>query len=231
MDQSTVASNRRTDDQQINELLIRDRSFIFNRINWIGKRSIDIIMSFISIIGLCPFMILLAIIIFIDDPMGSPIFVQQRCGRHGRLFKLYKFRSMCVNAENELTELIDMNEMSGPVFKIKNDPRITRVGRFIRTTSIDELPQLFNVLMGDMSLVGPRPPLPNEVKQYNSYQSQRLFVTPGLTCYWQVSPQRNTLSFDEWVELDIKYMNERSLWLDFKLVIMTIKVMALGQGQ
>ena len=129
---------------------------------------------------------------------------------------------MVPNAEEKLQEILHHNEMDGPAFKMKNDPRITRVGRFIRKTSIDELPQLFNILKGEMSLVGPRPALPREVEQYDEYQWQRLYVTPGLTCIWQIQPNRNELTFDQWMELDVQYMRERSFLLDWKLIFKTV---------
>ena len=129
---------------------------------------------------------------------------------------------MIPNAESRLSELLAQNEMDGPVFKIKNDPRITRVGRILRKTSIDELPQLINILKGDMSTVGPRPALPREVEQYGDYERQRLYITPGLTCFWQIQPNRNDLSFSEWMELDIKYVRERSFITDWKIIFRTI---------
>ena len=132
--------------------------------------------------------------------MPSPIFTQRRVGRNGKLFKMYKFRTMCPDAEQKLKDLMERNEKDGPVFKMKNDPRITRVGKFLRKTSIDELPQLFNVLKGEMSIVGPRPALPREVTQYTAYEWQRLYVTPGLSCYWQIAPHRDQLSFEEWMD-------------------------------
>ena len=134
---------------------------------------------------------------------------------------MYKFRSMYVDAEDRLEELMHLNEQSGPVFKITNDPRITRIGKFIRKTSLDELPQLLNVLKGDMSIVGPRPALPRETIQYTPYQMQRLLVKPGITCIWQVSG-RNNIEFEEWVELDLEYIQKRSVLLDMKLILMTI---------
>lgn len=185
------------------------------------KRLFDIICSLISIIILSPVFILISLLIKIEDPKGKILFSQDRCGKNGEIFKMYKFRSMVHNAEELLEDLQKMNEMSGPVFKIKEDPRITRVGKFIRKTSLDELPQIINILNGDMSFVGPRPPLVNEVKQYNEYQIQRLLVKPGLTCIWQVSG-RNNIDFDEWIELDLKYIKERSLILDLILIIKTI---------
>ena len=139
-------------------------------------------------------------------------------GLNGKKFRFYKFRTMVANADDLLAQLLAKNEMDGPVFKIKDDPRITRIGRFIRRSSIDELPQLWNVLRGDMSLVGPRPGIPREVEQYDEYAAQRLIVTPGLTCYWQVQPNRNDLSFEEWVELDVRYIKERNFATDWKII-------------
>jgi lipopolysaccharide/colanic/teichoic acid biosynthesis glycosyltransferase len=170
------------------------------------------------------------LIIYIDDPHAGPIFSQVRCGRDGKPFRMYKFRSMYADAEERLEELLEQNEMDGPAFKLKNDPRITRVGHFIRKTSIDELPQLWNVLKGDMSIVGPRPPLPREVAQYTEQQKQRLYITPGLTCYWQIQPQRNDVSFDEWMALDLKYIQERSFLVDWKIIFGTVKVMLRREG-
>ena len=167
----------------------------------------------------------------IYHPSAGPIFSQERVGRNGKLFRLYKFRSMCPNAEAKLDELLEQNEMDGPVFKIKDDPRITRVGKFIRKTSLDELPQLWNILKGDMSIVGPRPALPREVEQYGEYEKQRLYVTPGLSCYWQVAPHRNDLTFEEWMDLDVKYVKERGFWVDWKIIFKTFKVCLLGHGE
>lgn len=190
----------------------------------ITKRIIDIVASLIGIIILLPIFIIIAIIIKLEDPKGKVFFSQIRNGKDGKEFNMYKFRSMVHNAEELLEELKEQNEMDGPVFKIKEDPRITKVGKFIRKTSIDELPQLFNVLLGDMSLVGPRPPIPREVAQYNDYQLQRLLVKPGITCYWQISG-RNNIDFDEWVELDLKYIRERSLLNDIKIIFKTLPVL------
>jgi len=188
------------------------------------KRLIDILGALFGIILLSPIFIIVSILIKLEDPKGSIVFAQERNGKDAKVFKMYKFRSMVHNAEELLKELQDKNEMDGPVFKIKDDPRITKIGKFIRKTSIDELPQLFNVLTGEMSLVGPRPPLPREVEQYNDYQMQRLSVTPGLTCYWQVGG-RNDIDFDQWVELDLKYIRERNLWIDIKLIFKTALVL------
>ena len=190
----------------------------------ISKRVIDIVGSLCGIILLSPLFLIVAILIKLEDPKGKVFFAQERNGIYPKTFKMYKFRSMVHNAEELLKDLMDRNEQTGPVFKINDDPRITKVGKFIRKTSIDELPQLFNVLKGDMSLVGPRPPIPHEVEQYNSYQMQRLAVKPGLTCIWQVSG-RNNIGFDEWVEMDIEYINTRNLWLDIKLIFKTVGVL------
>lgn len=192
------------------------------RLYWMGRRAQDVFFSLLALIVLAVPIAIVALVIWIDSPGASPIFSQDRVGRDGKVFKFYKFRSMIPNAEAKLNEVLAQNEMDGPVFKMKNDPRITRVGRFIRRTSIDELPQLINILKGDMSIVGPRPALPREVAQYTDYERQRLYVTPGLTCYWQIQPNRNELTFDEWMELDLKYIQDRNFWLDWKLIFQTI---------
>lgn len=204
------------------EVINRDEILASKRLYWIGRRVQDIIFSTLALLVLWPVILVFAVIIVIDSPGASPFFVQDRVGRDGKVFKFIKLRSMKPNAEAELVKLLDKNEMSGPVFKIKNDPRITRVGRFIRRSGIDELPQLWNVLKGDMSIVGPRPALPREVEQYDDYQRQRLYVQPGLTCYWQIQPHRNDLSFDEWLELDLKYIRERGFITDWKIIGKTV---------
>ncbi|WP_343338810.1 UDP-N-acetylgalactosamine-undecaprenyl-phosphate N-acetylgalactosaminephosphotransferase [Terrisporobacter petrolearius] len=188
------------------------------------KRTMDILGSGIGLILLSPIFILVALAIKVEDPKGKIFFAQERCGKNNKLFKMYKFRSMVSNAEELLEELMYENEMDGPVFKIKEDPRITKVGKFIRKTSIDELPQLYNILMGDMSIVGPRPAIPHEVAEYNDYQKQRLLVKPGLTCIWQVSG-RNSIGFDEWVDMDLEYIEKRNLWMDIKLIFKTVGVL------
>ena len=195
------------------------------------RRAQDIFFSLLALLVLWPLMLVIAIIIWADDPKGSPFFAQTRVGKDGKTFRFYKFRSMYVNAEAKLESLLGQNEMDGPVFKIKDDPRITRVGHFIRRTSIDELPQLINILMGDMSIVGPRPALPREVEEYDEYQRQRLLISPGLTCYWQIQPRRNSLSFDEWVELDLRYIQERSFWTDWKIIFGTVGAVLHGDGE
>jgi exopolysaccharide biosynthesis polyprenyl glycosylphosphotransferase len=188
-----------------------------------AKRLIDILGALIGIIFLSPILLITVIAIKIDS-RGPVVFSQERVGYKGKSFKMYKFRSMVTNAEALLGELKDKNEMSGPMFKIKDDPRITRVGKFIRRTSIDELPQLFNVLTGNMSLVGPRPNLPREVIEFSPYHRQKLLAKPGITCFWQVMG-RNKIGFEDWMELDIKYVKERSLWIDIKLIFKTFFVL------
>jgi lipopolysaccharide/colanic/teichoic acid biosynthesis glycosyltransferase len=202
-------------------MMERDTVLNRGRNYWRLRRFQDIVLSCLALAVLWPFLLLVALIIVIDSPGASPIFAQTRVGRDGKEFTFYKFRSMIPNAESHLEELLPENEMCGPVFKIRDDPRMTRFGRFIRKCSIDELPQLYNVLRGDMSIVGPRPALPREVAQYDDYAMQRLIVSPGLTCYWQIQPNRNQLSFDEWLELDLKYIRERSFLTDWKIILST----------
>lgn len=197
---------------------------------WCLRRGQDILLSLLSLVVLLPLMLIVALVIYIDDPHGSPIFTQTRIGKDGKAFKLYKFRSMYMDAEKRLNDLLQFNEMDGPAFKIKNDPRITRIGHFIRRTSIDELPQLVNILKGEMSIVGPRPAILREVEQYDEYQLQRLMVTPGLTCYWQIQPNRNSIAFSDWVELDLKYIRERSFIVDWKIILMTVKAVLNMEG-
>lgn len=198
---------------------------------WVLRRAQDIFFSAMALLVLLLPMAVLALVIYIDDPHGSPFFAQLRCGRDGKLFKMYKFRSMYVDAEDRLSEILGDNEMDGPAFKMKDDPRITRVGRVIRKISVDELPQLWNVLKGDMSIVGPRPALPREVELYNEEQKQRMYVTPGLTCYWQIQPRRNDISFDDWMALDLKYIQERSFLVDWKIIFMTVGAVIRKEGE
>ncbi len=199
------------------------------RLYIIVKRTMDIVLSSVGLIALFPFLVVVSIIIYLDDPTGGPIFVQDRVGKNRKVFKFLKFRSMTVDAEDRLEDLRNQNEMDGPVFKIRNDPRITRFGGFIRRTSIDELPQLVNIILGDMSLVGPRPPLPQEVEQYGPYEMQRLLVKPGLTCYWQARG-RNEIKFEEWMRLDMKYVHHHNLWVDIKLLFLTVRSVVTGKG-
>lgn len=183
------------------------------------KRLVDIVGAFTGIIILSPLLIIVAIRIKLDSK-GSAIFSQVRVGYKGKEFKIYKFRTMVEDAEELKKGLENKNEMTGPMFKIKDDPRITKIGKIIRKTSIDELPQLLNILRGDMSIVGPRPSLPSEVKGFNTWMLKRFEVKPGLTCYWQVSG-RNNITFNDWMKLDIKYVEERNLFIDIKLILKT----------
>lgn len=189
----------------------------------ICKRTIDIIGAGLGLILLSPIIAIVACAVKVTSK-GPIFFSQKRVGKNGELFEMYKFRSMVVNAEELKENLEDQNEMSGPMFKIKDDPRVTKVGKFIRKTSIDELPQLWNILKGDMSLVGPRPSLPKEVEQFDNWMFKRLSVRPGLTCYWQVSG-RNNIDFEDWMKLDVKYVEERNIWIDIKLIFKTIFVL------
>ena len=209
----------------------REKTLRSHRRYWVLRRAQDIVFSLLALILLAPMALLISLAIVLDSPGDGVIFRQRRVGRDGKLFWLYKFRTMCPDAEEQLNELLSQNQMDGPVFKIKGDPRITRVGRFLRKTSLDELPQLLNVLQGDMSIVGPRPALPREVELYSDYQRQRLYVTPGLSCYWQIAPHRNEMSFDEWVALDMKYIQERSFWVDWKIIFLTVRAMFMKYGE
>jgi exopolysaccharide biosynthesis polyprenyl glycosylphosphotransferase len=192
------------------------------------KRLIDIAASFTALFFLAPLLVGTAVAIKLTS-RGPLLFKQERVGQHGRTFHMLKFRSMVQNAEALKDKLVALNEQSGPVFKMTRDPRITRGGRFIRKYSIDELPQLINVLRGDMSLVGPRPPLPSEVTKYEAWQRRRLSVRPGLTCVWQVSG-RNQISFEEWMLLDMRYIDHWSLARDFQLILKTVPVVLTGRG-
>jgi exopolysaccharide biosynthesis polyprenyl glycosylphosphotransferase len=192
------------------------------------KRVMDFFLALMVLIFLSPLLILVALLIKWDSK-GPVFFIQKRCGLNGREFSLIKFRSMVNEAEKMQENLKNLNEMSGPVFKITQDPRVTRVGAWLRKTSLDELPQLFNVLKGDISLVGPRPPLPSEVALYERWQRRRLSVKPGITCIWQISG-RNNINFDEWMKLDLNYIDHWSIALDMKILIRTIPAVLSGRG-
>ena len=195
----------------------------------IFKRFMDIVMTVVCVILGSPVFLLTAILVKVTSP-GPIIFSQVRVGRCGRHFKFYKFRSMYIDAEARKAELLKHNESGdGVIFKMKHDPRITPVGRFIRKFSIDELPQLFNVLLGDMSLVGPRPPLPQEVKSYSIEERKRLNITPGITCIWQVSG-RSELPFHKQMALDKEYIASRSTWKDFVILLKTVPAILTGKG-
>lgn len=186
------------------------------------KKILDIVGSLLALIFLSPLLITIAILIKVTSP-GPVIYQQPRVGLRGRQFQLYKFRTMVVNADELKKELEDLNEADGPAFKIADDPRVTKVGKFLRKTGLDELPQLFNILKGEMSLIGPRPPLPEETTQYERWQLRRLSVKPGLSCFWQVKPDRNSIKFEKWMELDLAYIDNWSLRLDFVILFKTVK--------
>lgn len=194
----------------------------------LAKRVLDLAVSGVMLVVLSPLLLTVAVLIKLTSP-GPVFFVQERVGMNKRRFKLLKFRSMVADAEQRKHELAAQNEMDGPVFKIRNDPRVTPIGRFIRKTSIDELPQLINVFLGHMSLVGPRPPLATEVDQYEWFDRKRLCIKPGITCLWQISG-RNNIPFVKWMELDREYIDNWSIWLDLKILLKTIPVVVLGKG-
>lgn len=192
------------------------------------KRLLDMALAAFGLVATLPIWLGIALAIRLDSP-GPAIFMQERVGLHGRRFRFYKFRSMYVDAEQRLAEVQAHNEIDGPVFKMRNDPRVSRVGAFLRRTSLDELPQLINVLMGDMSLVGPRPPLPREVEQYRPSDLIRLSVKPGLTCLWQIRG-RSKVGFDQWMEYDREYVRDMSFWLDVQILFQTVWVVISCRG-
>ena len=241
--------SEQTHDQKMRELLLERYSnirqstlkhrlrFFLKRAGWVTvvkgaylvKRVLDIVASAILLVLLMPVFITVAVAIRLEDP-GPILFKQQRVGRWGALFTMWKFRSMYTDAEARKQELMAQNEMDGGViFKMKDDPRVTKVGRVIRKTSIDELPQLWNVLKGDMSLVGPRPPVPQEVDEYSLSDRRRLEVIPGITCIWQVSG-RSEIPFDQQVELDVQYIQSQSFWTDIKILLKTVPALLFGTG-
>lgn len=194
------------------------------------KRVFDVAFSLAVLVGLSWLFALVAVAIKLDDPAGPVIFRQVRVGKDGREFTMYKFRSMCADAEERLASLASSNEKTGPVFKMRDDPRVTRVGRVIRKVSVDELPQFVNVLKGDLSVVGPRPALPREVDEYGPRELQRLSVKQGLTCYWQTRRDRDSIAFDEWVALDLLYIRNCGIWTDLKLIVQTVGCVLTAQG-
>ena len=199
------------------------------------KRAFDVCFSLAVMVAFSWLFLVIAVAVKLDDPAGPVIFRQRRVGRLGpggepTCFDMYKFRSMVADAEDRLDELQSRNEKDGPAFKIADDPRITRVGHVIRKLSVDELPQFLNVLRGDVSVVGPRPALPSEVAEYTPRQRQRLLVRPGITCYWQTRRNRDSISFDEWVGLDLLYVRKCSVWADLKLIVQTVGVVLTAQG-
>jgi len=220
MMQSKVTVNADTSHAEKNFLVQDSKRYL------LIKRLMDIYGAILGLVFLSPIFLLVMIIIKIEDPRGSIFFSQKRVGKDGEEFNMYKFRSMITNAEEELKELLKYNETTGAMFKMKNDPRVTKIGRIIRKTSIDELPQLWNVLKGEMSLVGPRPPLRREVTEYTPYDMQRLLVKPGCTGLWQVSGRSN-IGFREMVELDLYYIKTRNCKVDIKLILKTIKIVII----
>jgi exopolysaccharide biosynthesis polyprenyl glycosylphosphotransferase len=211
------------------EICLSKEAVVTHKAYRIAKRICDIIFGATGLIAISPVLLIVAIAIKVEDPAGPIFFSQLRVGTDGKLFRMWKFRSMVVGAEKMVDKLVDQNEIDGAMFKLKADPRVTRIGRFIRKYSLDELPQLYNVLRGDMSIVGPRPPLPREVADYTDYDRQRLLVTPGATGLWQVSG-RSDVSFDEMVQLDIQYINSASLWMDIKIIFKTFGVFVKPNG-
>lgn len=193
------------------------------------KRLFDIVSSTIGLIALSPLFLMSAIIIATTSE-GPVFFKQRRCGLNGRRFTLYKFRTMIKGAEEKLTDLQKYNEMKGPVFKMKRDPRVTPIGKFLRRSSLDELPQLWNVLKGDMSIIGPRPPIPAEVDKYDNWHRRRLSMRPGITCLWQVRGRNEIADFNKWMRFDLEYIDNWSIWLDIKILLSTIPVVLLAKG-
>lgn len=193
-----------------------------------AKRFFDILLAGVALVILSPLFLITAIAIKIEDN-GPVFFAQPRAGKNLKTFKMYKFRSMYVDADAKLQEMMKNNEQTGHAFKIKNDPRITKVGKIIRRLSIDELPQLINIIKGDMSIVGPRPILVFQMEECDEYDRQRLIVQPGLTCYWQISGRAN-IKWDQWVELDLKYIEDMSLWTDLKMIVKTVPAVFSGDG-
>lgn len=226
-----IQSSNKVDDMPIKDLnnvinsATVERKYFYRFI----KRTIDIVGSLVGLLLLSPLFLIVAFLMKKEEPRGPIFFSQTRVGKNKKNFKMFKFRSMCVDAEEKLAELLKHNEVEGAMFKMKEDPRVTKVGKFIRKTSVDELPQLWNVLKGEMSLVGPRPPLLREVEEYTDYDKQRLLVKPGCTGLWQVSG-RNEVGFDEMVELDISYIQNLSIINDMKIIYKTIGIMLKPNG-
>lgn len=224
VEKSNSIRNSTADNQNFTKGILNQESLEKRYVYLFIKRIIDLVGSLAGLIVLSPLFLIIGIMMKIEEPRGPMFFSQTRVGKNEKNFKMFKIRSMCVDAEERLEELLKYNEVEGAMFKMKDDPRVTKVGKFIRKTSIDELPQLWNVLKGDMSLVGPRPPLVREVAEYTEYDKQRLLVKPGCTGLWQVSG-RNEVGFSEMVELDIKYIKHLGLINDVKIVLKTVVVM------
>ena len=222
---SRKRSPRRTFDAVVAEIEDRPRALASR----IAKRALDIFGSAFGLVVLSPVLLLLAISVKLTS-RGPVLFTQKRCGLGGRTFRFYKFRTMVKDAEDRKGELAHLNEMTGPAFKIRHDPRITALGSMLRKLSLDELPQLWNVLRGDMSLVGPRPPTPDEVEHYTARQVQRLSVMSGLTGLWQISGRSNIVDFERWIDLDLEYARTWSMWLDLRILWKTVAVVVLVRG-
>lgn len=193
------------------------------------KRAFDLVFAALALVILSPVFLVVILAIWISDG-GPAFFVQERLTKGGKRFRMYKFRTMCPDAEEKLPELMAQNEMTGPAFKLTDDPRVTKVGKILRHTSIDELPQLINIIKGDMSIVGPRPPLPGEVAQYNEYQMHRLDVKTGLACFHECQGRSHSRDFDKWVESDLEYIQTRGIWTDIKIILLTVKTVITGKG-
>jgi exopolysaccharide biosynthesis polyprenyl glycosylphosphotransferase len=215
----------RTLDDVVAEVRMQSRS----RSSRIAKRALDIFGSVVGLILLSPVLVVLALVVRLTS-RGPILFVQDRCGLGGQSFRFYKLRTMVEDAEQRKIDLEHLNEMKGPIFKIRRDPRITPIGGLLRKLSLDELPQLWNVLRGDMSLVGPRPPTPDEVVRYTARQAQRLSVMPGITGLWQVSGRNDIPDFERWIDLDLEYARRWSVWLDLRILLKTVVVVALLRG-
>lgn len=222
MELKTARCNHSSRDNQSENRKLKGYLFV--------KRAADLLLGVLGLIVLFLPMVITALVVWIDSPGASPLFVQKRVGFQGKPFFMYKLRSMVPHAEKLQAQMLSYNEMTGPAFKMKEDPRITRVGRFLRKSYIDELPQLWNVVRGEMSLVGPRPPLPAEVEKYTPLEMQRLSIKPGMTCYWQTQEKRYECTFEEWMELDLRYMKERSIKTDCMILLKTIVSVLKMQG-
>ena len=227
MEKAAYSAGRFDEDEAVNEAAERLKTRYLYRF---FKRLFDIAFSLFVLIAFSWLFLIVAIAIKVDDPAGPVLFKQKRVAKDGREFQMYKFRSMCVDAESRLDELRSLNEKTGPVFKMSDDPRVTRVGHWLRKLSLDELPQFVNVLKNDLAVVGPRPALIAEVVTYTPRQRQRLLVKPGITCYWQTRRNRDSITFDEWIELDLLYVKKCSLWTDFKLIVQTVGCVLTAQG-
>lgn len=223
------------DVEKFGEILPLDTNIMKNKpVYHLIKRIADVVLSSLALVVLFPAMVIIGIAIYVDDPHDGPIFIQERVGRNGKRFKIIKFRSMVYNAEELKKELealgYTMKESGDPTYKLENDPRMTRMGVFIRKTSIDELPQLINIIKGDMSIVGPRPLITKEVEKFDDFSMQRHLLRPGLTCYWQSTKDRDKVPFADWMKMDVRYIQNCNVWEDIKIIIRTFKVVLTANG-